>query len=202
METSVQAPAMRMKYFNKLNTYAMKSKEHPIQKPTNISNPMYFDEAISSAFKKYVVFKGRARRKEFWYFTLLVATISAIAVAIDFRFIIKESYSFPYIGSITSAICLLPSLAITVRRLHDIGKSGWNCLFVLIPQPVLLALRHIMDSDPNIDTINTTSIIAMILYIIITLYSFIISIIFLIWLCKKSQSESNKYGKNPKQNYI
>ena len=76
------------------------------------------------AFKNYINFKGRARRSEFWYFFLI-----NVAISIGLNFL-AAAIHFPLLASIYALITLLPSLAVGVRRMHDIGKSGW---FILIP---------------------------------------------------------------------
>ncbi len=91
---------------------------------------MNFWEAINSAFKNYATFKGRACRSEFWYFFLFCILISLIAQQIDFALHQNESGA---ISGIVSIILLVPGIALQVRRLHDIGKSGWWFFLNLIP---------------------------------------------------------------------
>ncbi|TCP21679.1 uncharacterized protein DUF805 [Tenacibaculum skagerrakense] len=76
---------------------------------------------------QYVDFKGRARRKEYWMFTLVSTLISWI---ISFFIIFFEAPEFGIIESLYSLGVLLPSIAVGVRRMHDVGKSGW---YLLIP---------------------------------------------------------------------
>ena len=79
-------------------------------------------------WKQYADFKGRARRKEFWMFVLFnMIVVSAISI---FDYILFGSYVVYYIYALAAFI---PSLAVGVRRLHDIGKSGWWMLISLIP---------------------------------------------------------------------
>lgn len=74
--------------------------------------------------KNYVTFKGRARRSEYWYFILFSFVVSIILNVIG-------AYSGAiFLGTAYSIAVLLPSLAVGVRRMHDVNKSGW---FVLIP---------------------------------------------------------------------
>lgn len=74
--------------------------------------------------KNYAVFSGRARRSEYWYFTLISTIISIILTLI-------ETYTaIPGISTVYSLAILVPSIAVGVRRMHDINKSGW---FILIP---------------------------------------------------------------------
>jgi uncharacterized membrane protein YhaH (DUF805 family) len=74
--------------------------------------------------KKYADFNGRARRKEYWYFTLVSILISVVLSIIELEMKVE------YIDSLYSLAVLLPSIAVGVRRMHDVGKSGW---FILIP---------------------------------------------------------------------
>ena len=76
-------------------------------------------------FSKYATFAGRARRTEFWYFAL-INTIASIAIAIAFG---DESAA----SLIFSLVLFLPSIAVGARRLHDIGRTGWWQLIVLVP---------------------------------------------------------------------
>ena len=85
--------------------------------------------------KNYATFTGRARRKEFWFFTLSQFIVIIIANIIDA--IIGSDFLF-YILTILALI--LPSLAVCVRRLHDIGKSGWWYLISLVPLIGLILL--------------------------------------------------------------
>lgn len=83
---------------------------------------MTFGESISTCFKKYATFDGRATRSEYWWFFLFTFLVSAATG------IVSEMLS----GLFTLAV-LLPSLAVGVRRLHDIDKSGWFLLVWFIP---------------------------------------------------------------------
>ena len=74
--------------------------------------------------KQYADFNGRARRSEYWYFALFNVLIS---FAIEF---ISALIGLPSLGSLYSLAVLIPGIAVAVRRMHDVGKSGW---FVLIP---------------------------------------------------------------------
>ncbi len=84
-------------------------------------------EYFVSVLKKYAVFSGRARRKEYWMFVLIATLISIATAAIDY-FIGGQ-----LINSLYSLAILLPSIAVGARRLHDTGRSGWWQLLALIP---------------------------------------------------------------------
>lgn len=86
------------------------------------------------AFKKYAVFTGRARRKEYWMFFLFNMIFMIVAVIIDS--ILGTSFEYSIYGLVAILYVLamiVPSLSITVRRLHDIDKSGWYYFLSLIP---------------------------------------------------------------------
>ena len=78
--------------------------------------------------EKYTQFEGRARRTEYWYFTLFNALISFVVGFVDGLLGANSILILIY-----SLAILLPSLAICVRRLHDVGKSGWFYFIGLIP---------------------------------------------------------------------
>jgi len=109
-------------------------------------------EAVSSVFRKYVTFKGRARRSEYWWYSLFYSIVLLITILSDRAFDIKFQGS-PY-GPITLIFMIamfLPDLTVSVRRFHDIGKSGWNYLFTLIPfiGNLLLLVWFCRDSDKS-----------------------------------------------------
>jgi len=79
-----------------------------------------------SCIKKYAVFKGRARRKEYWMFVLFYSILST-------PFIIFDTFAFEKDGALFTfyqVALFLPGVGVTIRRIHDVGKSGW---FALIP---------------------------------------------------------------------
>ena len=90
---------------------------------------MTFSEAISSGFRNYVGFSGRASRSEFWYWILFTVLVSIALSIIDFGMLSGNSV----LSSIWSLATFLPSLAIGVRRLHDGDRTGWWWLIVIIP---------------------------------------------------------------------
>lgn len=81
--------------------------------------------------KKYGAFNGRARRSEYWYFFLfnLIASFS-LGIIDGLIGTFDEASGLGLIGSVYSLAVLVPSIAVGVRRMHDVGKSGW---FLLIP---------------------------------------------------------------------
>ena len=77
--------------------------------------------------KHYVDFNGRAPRAEFWYFVLFNLIIALVVGGVGY------AIGFSKLSSLYSLLVLLPTLAVSVRRLQDTGKSGWFILVGLIP---------------------------------------------------------------------
>jgi uncharacterized membrane protein YhaH (DUF805 family) len=100
--------------------------------------------------KKYAVFSGRASRSEYWVFVLFNITFIVIAIILDniMGIAMTEVGYGPIYGLYALAI-LLPGLAVAVRRLHDVGKSGWMILISLIPIIGAIWLIVLMATDSN-----------------------------------------------------
>ncbi len=84
--------------------------------------------------KRFADFKGRSRRKEYWMFALFNVIISIATTLIDYAFG-TDSFVY-YIGLFSMLYGLfifIPFLAVSVRRLHDTGKTGWMLLIAIIP---------------------------------------------------------------------
>jgi uncharacterized membrane protein YhaH (DUF805 family) len=83
----------------------------------------------------YADFKGRARRKEYWMFTLFNIIFLVVAVVLDNLLGLSFAPLVPYgwIYVIYVLAVFIPGIAVVVRRLHDIGKSGWFYFIALIP---------------------------------------------------------------------
>ena len=137
----------------------------------NVKPSMSLGESLTSVFKKYATFTGRARRSEFWWFSICYYGITFIFNLASLGFLAQTlsgeipyndpSYSLFQMASVVVGLGLfLPALAVTVHRLHDIGKSGWNILWSAIP---LIGI-----------------------------------IIVLVWMCQDSDVVANKYGESPK----
>ncbi len=104
------------------------------------------------ALKKYATFGGRARRKEYWYFSLFNIIIS-IALVVTDGIVGSESDqgSLGLLGGIYTLAMLIPSIAVAVRRLHDTERSGWWLLIGFIPLigGIILLLFMVQDSKPG-----------------------------------------------------
>ena len=86
------------------------------------------------ALKKYAVFSGRARRAEYWYFVLFNLIVAFVLALIDTLLGTTTGVSsFGLLSGIYSLAVLIPTLAVMVRRLHDIDRTGWWLLINLVP---------------------------------------------------------------------
>ncbi len=109
-----------------------------------------FSQAVSMAFNQYCKFSGRASRSEYWWFELFSLIVSFAIEVVFGLFASGNQYLYYGVSGAVSLIFFLPSLGLTVRRLHDIGKGGgWifiNCI-PLIGQIIFL-IWMIKDSEP------------------------------------------------------
>jgi uncharacterized membrane protein YhaH (DUF805 family) len=90
------------------------------------------------AIRKYAVFSGRARRSEYWYFVLFNFIFTIAAMVLDSllhdTFTLQgQSLPYGYVYLLYVVFALLPGLAVMVRRLHDVGKTGWFFFIAFIP---------------------------------------------------------------------
>jgi len=120
------------------------------------------------ALKKYAVFNGRAEKKEFWYFSLFVVIFSIVLTVIDafipgfdtfFEIPLPEqvnatygsTYSAPsgmgLLSGIYALAMAIPSLSISVRRLHDTDRTGWWFLLILLPLIGIIVLMVFWAKD-------------------------------------------------------
>jgi hypothetical protein len=97
------------------------------------------------AFKNYSNFKGRARRKEYWMFLLMNFLFAVIALLLD---LVIGTGILVYI--LYSLVSLVPLWAVSARRLHDVGKSGWMFLIAFIPAIGGIWLLILMATDSQV----------------------------------------------------
>jgi uncharacterized membrane protein YhaH (DUF805 family) len=93
-----------------------------------------FTQAITSNFKRYVDFSGRSARSEFWWWTLFVFVINCVFQLLEMIVGGPLSSMYGIVSGLSLLVSLglfLPGLAVTIRRLHDTGRSGWWVLIAL-----------------------------------------------------------------------
>lgn len=118
---------------------AQHAEQTPLSQPSNVLG-WYF-----IVLKKYATFKGRARRKEYWYFVLFSFIANTILIVVDGLIgTLNENTGLGLLSSIYSIGVFLPSIAVSVRRLHDTNRSGWWLLVPIIPFIFLL-----LDTKPE-----------------------------------------------------
>ncbi|TMX44016.1 DUF805 domain-containing protein [Vibrio rotiferianus] len=96
----------------------------------------------------YTNFNGRARRQEYWYFTLVNVLVNLVMGIID-RVIgsVMQMDNFGFFGVIYALFIIIPSIAVTVRRLHDSGRTGWWALIAFVPVIGILVLLYFLIQD-------------------------------------------------------
>jgi len=99
---------------------------------------MQFQDAIRSGFRNYVTFSGRAARSEYWYWVLFAFLVAIASSIID-------STMIPFAGTgpieaLTSLLLFLPGLAVSMRRLHDIDRTGWWWLIAFTVIGIILLI--------------------------------------------------------------
>jgi len=102
--------------------------------------------------KKYAVFSGRARRKEYWFFCLFNIIISIVLSIIDvFLLGTEPEAGVGLLGTLYALAVLIPALAVSVRRLHDTDRTGWWLLIAIVPLIgfIVLLVFMLLDSTPG-----------------------------------------------------
>ncbi|MFW5500946.1 MULTISPECIES: DUF805 domain-containing protein [unclassified Maridesulfovibrio] len=112
---------------------------------------MEFMEAVKICIRKYATFKGRAARPEFWYWVLFTWILSMIAYTIDTAI---SGSTDPLTRSLLASnivifITVIPTMAVSVRRLHDVGRSGWWFLLTFTVIGALLLLYWYVRPSKN-----------------------------------------------------
>ena len=163
-------------------------------------------EAVKVCFKKYIDFTGRARRSEYWWFAFFTFLLSMACSYVDAW--LKGLAGVQFVDSIAALVVFLPSLAVSFRRLHDTGHSGWwigtGWLFLLASMLVgvwyaggdLVTMFNAY-KDGFYELGRAAYHAGAIGSVPIVLWS-IIAIAVLIFTLTDSQEEENKYGRSPK----
>jgi uncharacterized membrane protein YhaH (DUF805 family) len=102
-------------------------------------------------FRKYADFSGRARRSEYWFFTLFNVLITIVLALLGLNLVrlfgLNQNGAFG-LAYLYLLVAFLPTLAVSVRRLHDIGLSGWWYLIVFVPfGGLVLTVLAVIDSQ-------------------------------------------------------
>lgn len=145
----------------------------------------YFKEYYLGAFRKFATFSGRARRKEYGWFLVFNFLATIIFSILDFLLFGDKD---GVLSSIYALVVFIPSLAISVRRLHDIGKSGWFLLVIFFLPFIVAIIGALLMAVSEI-----IGLIIMFIGIILILYFSFYYLIF-----TKGVVGDNIYGSDPK----
>jgi len=160
---------------------------------------MSFTESIRSGLGQYATFSGRASRSEFWWFTLFMVLASIVAEIVD-RGLLGFDGDFTPVGYAVSLGLLLPSLAVTVRRLHDIGRTGWWLLgyfLVSVLSVVLVAVGFYFSLDADAEFVFSPLGVSLIAGgVMVLLAAFVV---WLVMMVKAGDPAPNQYGPPPGQ---
>jgi uncharacterized membrane protein YhaH (DUF805 family) len=108
-----------------------------------------------AVLKKYAVFSGRARRKEYWFFTLFNMIVMFLLIAIDTATgsVIDPEEDLGILTTIYILGVIIPTIAVGVRRLHDTDRTGWWTLIYFVPLigPLVFIYFTVLASDDGVN---------------------------------------------------
>lgn len=145
--------------------------------------------------KNYAVFRGRARRKEYWFFILFDILFYLVALFLDVAIgTYDDEEEVGLLETLYILATFLPSIAVTARRLHDTNRSGWWQLF-----PLATALIGIIILLP-IAVAESENEFGMLIFFagLFSLSAIGSTILLLVFLCQDSTLGENRFGANPK----
>ena len=154
-------------------------------------HPTGFVESVRAVFGKYATFRGRARRPEFWWFMLFSVLGSLVAGALDAAmFGTSSAEETGPVGSVFSLAIFLPTLAVTARRLHDTGRTGWWQVAPVVGLVVMLvgAWGYFMSGAP------AEAEAVPIAFIVGGLLGVGLAIALLVFLVQRGDEGPNRYG--------
>ncbi len=166
-----------------------------------------FWEAVKICWSKYADFTGRARRSEYWWFSLFIFLVMLLPlIGVIAMYVIHNEDAFVamvlliIVLAIISLVFLVPSLAVTTRRLHDTGRSGW---WIVASYAVSVFSQFVQDFifDPGTlgaSSFSTASTGALIVWGVVNLINLGLSITILVFMLLDSHKGENKYGPSPK----
>ena len=152
-------------------------------------------QAIKSCLRQYVGFTGRACRSEFWYWILAIYLGRFVLYGLKTLFPVLGGTGLT-LSAIFNILIFIPGLAVTVRRLHDIGRTGWWIVGFYIFLFFILVLLAILGMSSFQTEPRETSFAVFILTLMGLML--IYAVILFIFLILDSQVGPNKYGSNPK----
>jgi uncharacterized membrane protein YhaH (DUF805 family) len=158
--------------------------------PSEVNMNWYFE-----VLRKYATFSGRARRKEYWMYTLFTIIIYiALSIIDEFAGLNKATNKLSPLSTLYVLAVHIPTLSVTARRLHDIGKSGWWQLVVEIPLIGYLIWALI-------GTLMGPSFLLTVALGAIAVSGLFGEGILLLWVSDAGQKGANRFGDDPKSSF-
>ncbi|MFI3243570.1 MAG: DUF805 domain-containing protein [Akkermansia sp.] len=167
--------------------------------------------ATQDFFKRYFNFSGRSTLSAYWYWILANILINIILSLIDVYVIGLTVSEVGLLSCLWGLITIIPHFALSVRRLHDIGKSGWNLLWVILPSVVMyasviwLVVVIAMGGDGDMDMSSeelgemvAANMSEMVVICISALVTMIGGILLFIYSLLDSKKGTNKWGPSEK----
>jgi uncharacterized membrane protein YhaH (DUF805 family) len=146
-------------------------------------------ELVKKCFVHYVDFKGRARRKEYWSFWLFSLLLGFVTASLD-----HVLGTGRVINTLSTLALFLPGLAVAVRRMHDVNKSGWYVGGVYLAIFLTAGTGFIASEDHSIP-FGVISAIAGLLLLVYVIY-------YICALCRKGDLGANRFGEDPKTSVV
>lgn len=192
--------------------------------PDGIVPRMTFKKAVNNCLRKYATFKGRARRSEYWWFMLfftIVVILPMLPIVVlawldESSVIDIESGLMPALalllvllaglGFIAMCVLIIPSIAVQVRRLHDIGRSGWwyvvslfLCLMTIVITYCIFGGKAMelgeIEQFGEAFRVSTFAGISLLLF---DVANWVLALIIIVFSLYDSQRGQNRYGLSPK----
>jgi uncharacterized membrane protein YhaH (DUF805 family) len=155
---------------------------------------MSFGDAIGETLFNYMNFRDRAARAEFWWWQLFASIVIIVAIILDILifFVFGHGYIMPFL-TVTWLALIFPSLSVTVRRLHDSGRSGWWLLLsVAFYILTVIAVFATGANDPSTRLSGAAAILVTVPAILAALAGLVI----LVFMFFPSNPGNNRYGPN------
>ena len=165
---------------------------------------MTIQESVKVCLRKYADFGGRATRAEFWWWALPAVIAGLVLGTVDsFINVLAGGYAYSPFSTIFSLAILLPNLAVTARRLHDIGKTGWWQLvwlllgvgaWLIFLVIVIFSLAHYLIGEGwNVgeEEFRATLTFALLVTLAVVIWG-------IVWMTRQGEASPSRYGPDPR----
>lgn len=178
------------------------NNQSPVYVNETLPRPMLgFAEAVKICFAKYATFSGRARRSEYWWFSLFLFLVGMASSFLDG--VIMAIFNVEFVDVVTSLLLFIPGLAVSIRRLHDVGRSGWwvGATYLLSAVAIIiwvitshLGAADLFNDDKMRDALLHMDVAAVVPFVA----TLILGIVLFVFALIDSHKTENKYGLSPK----